>query len=227
MTGSDSDFFMNSELVFELLGPDLQVVFSEEAVLESMKMETKKRMLYDMLASIQQLHSFGVCSNDVKIENFALVSFDLPSSMLLDVTLKLVDLGHASVVGSPLSEPFGTLLYRAPETIGIHISHWSIDITGYSRELNFNCTKSDVYAVGVIAYTILTGGYLPFYLDGTQKETITRGKITERLYHEHFLGLLIKDDVSRDLVRGLLDADPDTRMSVDDAMAHPFFAVAV
>ena len=99
--------------------------------------------------------------------------------------------------------PCGTLAYVAPEVlIG----------KGYDQE-------ADVWSVGVILY-LLISGKLPF--DSPEKRAI----IDKTLHCQ----LPLKEDVwvhasssCRDLIKGLMDKDPKTRLTAQQAREHVWF----
>jgi serine/threonine protein kinase len=65
-----SDTDSGKELIFELLGPDLQVALSSASELNDLSLLKKKKLLKDMMIAVYQLHSLNVCSNDVKVQPF-------------------------------------------------------------------------------------------------------------------------------------------------------------
>jgi serine/threonine protein kinase len=95
---------------------------------------------------------------------------------------------------------------------------------GLNKGRKFDCKKNDAYALGFIAYRLLSDGY-PFHIDSTEDDRINIQRIVDRSWHEEMLNRLFPDEIERDLVKGLLEENPAKRISIDDAMAHKFFEV--
>jgi len=100
--------------------------------------------LVPLLNGVTYIHSKGFVHRDLKPSN---IVFDS------DGVLKIIDFGTAEIVVDDdiyeynKNEPIGTELFCSPE--------WENDRTGYELK------KSDIWAVGIIAYIILTGRF-PF-----------------------------------------------------------------
>mgnify|MGYP000931428554 CR=1 FL=1 len=121
---------------------------------------------------------------------------------------KIVDFGLAKIIGpsNTAQEPFGTLGYVAPEVLR-------------KQPYTFSC---DVWSIGCIIYALLSGS-LPFDHE-SQKETI-RMTLEDQLVFD----LPCWDSVTvgaKDLISKLLHKDPKQRISLDAAMAHPWFKKA-
>ncbi|MDF2694347.1 MAG: serine/threonine protein kinase [Labilithrix sp.] len=94
-------------------------------------LETKVDLLVQLLHALVYLHRRGLVHRDLKPEN----------ALCARGVLKLIDLGLASAIGRTDDIAGGTLAYAAPELVR----------GGPPTE------RSDLYAVGVIAYEILSG----------------------------------------------------------------------
>lgn len=64
-------FPLYCEMIFELLGPDLQVVAGQ---LFSLALDLRRKIIFDITAAISQLHDIGICHNDIKVNLFALLT---------------------------------------------------------------------------------------------------------------------------------------------------------
>jgi serine/threonine protein kinase len=75
-----------------------------------------------------------------------------------------------------------------------------------------------MWSFGVILY-ILLGGYPPFHHDNQRElfKKIVRGDFE---FHPHFWGSVSEE--AKDLIRGLLTTDPVKRLTVEQALAHPW-----
>jgi cGMP-dependent protein kinase/serum/glucocorticoid-regulated kinase 2 len=78
----------------------------------------------------------GVCHRDLKPENFIFESKDSMSD------LKVIDFGLSKVLlpGERSADPYGTLAYCSPEIIA----------------KKPHTTKTDVWSLGIVLYTMLT-----------------------------------------------------------------------
>lgn len=115
--------------------------------------------------------------------------------------MKIVDLGHSTYSTTVPAEPFGTEMYRSPESLWPTKSRPFVD-----------CLKSDSYSLGVLAYLILSGGYEPVKLPRKMEE--------KKLSKINFLAL--PEDVDRRIVAGLLDPNVERRWVVQNIMHSVF-----
>lgn len=150
-----------------------------------------------VLNAIKYIHSINVIHRDLKPENLLLTSKDD------DANLKLADFGFAvEVNGFSVSSQCGTPGYIAPEILNNHL---------YGKPV-------DMWSFGVILY-ILLGGYPPFHHDNQRElfKKITKG---DYQFHPDYWGTV--SDEAKDLIRGLLTVDPHKRLTVEQALAHPW-----
>jgi eukaryotic-like serine/threonine-protein kinase len=111
-------------------------------------LETKVDLLVQLLHALAYLHRRGLVHRDLKPEN----------ALCARGVLKLIDLGLATTIGRTDEVAAGTLAYAAPELVR----------GGPPTE------RSDLYAVGVIAYELLAG-HVPF-------EATSRAKLLQALF---------------------------------------------
>lgn len=128
-------------------------------------------------------------------------------------SLKLVDMGCAKFThdrnGSPISytDFGGSLIFAAPEVIAQY------------AYLEGNLIKAvDMWSVGVIAY-LLTTGRRPF---GSKNES--EGQIRNQIYQCSFSfpSSLKLSSALQHFITRLLVAKPEDRMTVDEALNHPW-----
>lgn len=157
-------------------------VFSEKAAADA---------VWQMLLSINYLHTHQVVHRDLKLENFLYESKD-------SEYLKLIDFGF-SKIWSPdtkMNVSCGTLSYLAPEVI--------------SKSYTSKC---DIWSLGVITFVLLVG-YMPFSgSEHEQIQAIKEGKYEVRLH--------LWDKVSEEawmFVKKCLVVNPDYRLSAEQAL---------
>jgi serine/threonine protein kinase len=79
-------------------------------------------------------------------------------------------------------------------------------------------TASDLFAVGVILYTLLSGE-LPFN-GKTVEEKLRKNAKAQIVLSQRLFSSISEEAV--DLIQSLITPTPDTRISVDDALSHPW-----
>ncbi len=66
----------------------------------------------------------------------------------------------------------------------------------------------------MLVYYILSGGHHPFGEDVDCEYNISRGRYSL----EH-----LDDDVAKDLIKWMINEDPNERPTVEQTLAHPYF----
>ncbi|CAG9463673.1 unnamed protein product [Pedinophyceae sp. YPF-701] len=202
----------NVDLVMEMCtGGELWARIEEGRYTE----EQAAAAITDVLRAIAQCHAKGVLIRDVKPENF-LYLHDGP-----DAPLKTIDFGMSVMCqpGELLIDRAGTVLYCAPELLRMSYG-----------------LPSDLWSAGIVAYQLLTGR-LPFA--GPWGSEVTELWASERRFDrkEAFRAILnapldfesepwgpsgwLGDDCA-DLLQGLLERDPEKRLTALQALQHPW-----
>lgn len=162
-----------------------------------------------MLVSLKHCHDRGVVHRDLKPENYVFANTQ-PSS-----PMQLIDFGCAVQAKDDgvIKDVAGSPYYVAPEVLV------QTDLKG--RPIIRTCKMwkgSDMWSIGVIIF-LLVHGYPPF--NGQEQDAIfrriVRGKY--RFSKEVQLSSEVKD-----LIKKLLVKDPFKRLTVDEALAHPWIA---
>ncbi|KAI9025727.1 kinase-like domain-containing protein [Hyaloraphidium curvatum] len=158
-------------------------------------------ILLAVLRALSHLHAHGIVHRDLKPSNILLRTFSNPADLCL------ADFGSAKV-HDPTSEDHrmktlvGTPFYIAPELIqGLP----------YGPEV-------DLYPLGVIAFELACGSH-PFAGAAGFADLYARAARGDWEFPPG-----VGSPELRDLVRGLMRADPAARMGCAAAAAHPFFA---
>lgn len=153
-------------------------------------------VIRNVAEALLYLHERNIVHRDLKPENLLLAHADD------DINLKLADFGFACECAEPLYTPCGTLTYIAPEVL---VS------TPYKTEI-------DIWSLGVILYTILSG-MPPFHgsTDQALIKTVVRGRFG-------FIGPAWEkiSDEAKDLVSKMLVVNQTERITAEGVLNHPW-----
>merc|ERR1712087_569146 len=160
-------------------------------------------LIGDMLKAIQYLHEQNIVHRDLKPENFVF------ATTANDANIILIDFGCAKKVedDKEYKDLVGTVYYLAPE-----LAAQSSRVSKTGKVLK--C--ADIWSIGVITYVMLTGR--PPFKGKTNKDIFTR-IIKEKLKFPSDVDL---SDGFKDLVRKALVKNPHKRLSMEDALRHPW-----
>ncbi|XP_013070264.1 stress-activated protein kinase JNK-like isoform X3 [Biomphalaria glabrata] len=224
--------FQDVYLVMELMDANLCQVIQMDLDHERMSY-----LLYQMLCGIKHLHSAGIIHRDLKPSNIVVKS---------DCTLKILDFGLARTAGTGfMMTPYVvTRYYRAPEVI-----------LGMGYKANVDIWSVGCIMAELIRATVMFPGTdhidqwnkIIEQLGTPSQEFMARLQTTVRNYVENrprhtgfnfeklFPDVLFPPDsaehpglratVARDLLSKMLVIDPDKRISVDEALNHPYINV--
>jgi BR serine/threonine kinase len=145
-----------------------------------------------ILYGLDYLHSHSICHRDLKLENILLDEHEC---------VKITDFGFARWMQSDLAETScGSPHYAAPEVI-------------LGRP--YDGRKADVWSLGVILYTLLTGR-LPF-------EESSLRELAAKICAAQYRMPDFADPSIADLISKLLTVDPKKRPGIEHIKRHPFF----
>ncbi|KAJ3713129.1 kinase-like domain-containing protein [Lentinula raphanica] len=193
--------FVTSEgkliLVLELVegGDLLECILQNSGVSE----DAAQHITYQLCLALSYVHSLGIAHRDLKPENILLTKTDPPN-------VKVADFGLAKALDSQtmLKTMCGTPAYLAPEIV------MQTKNQGYDFLV-------DSWSVGVILFSMLTASS-PFIEDETQQDL--RMRICTRKIDWNLLKRRTSNPMIIDFIRKLLDADPETRMTLTGALDH-------
>lgn len=156
-----------------------------------------------LLGALKYIHDLGVVHRDLKPENL------LMADAVNDSNVKLADFGFAKrAEGFTLTTQCGSPGYVAPEIL---------NAVKYGK-------PSDMWSAGVICY-ILLGGYPPFHDDRDQRALFRKIKKGQYEFHVEYWAHV--SDEAKDLIRGLLTVDMMERLTVDQALNHPWVIIII
>ncbi|NXC14469.1 MK08 kinase, partial [Corythaeola cristata] len=215
--------FQDVYIVMELMDANLCQVIQMELDHERMSY-----LLYQMLCGIKHLHSAGIIHRDLKPSNIVVKS---------DCTLKILDFGLARTAGTSfMMTPYVvTRYYRAPEVIlGMgykeNVDLWSVGcimgemvchkilfpgrdcILVLLQQVELEMFKK--FLTSFISYT------LEFYI-------LYAEMILQTAFRNiwHFQNSTFTASQARDLLSKMLVIDASKRISVDEALQHPYINV--
>lgn len=149
-------------------------------------------------SAVAHMHGLGIIHRDLKPENLLLTSKG-PNA-----EVKLIDFGLAKVMHEPVANSFlGTKGYLAPEML---------QRVAYDKAI-------DMWALGVIVFVLLCG-CLPFDDDSSRISSETQARKRFALRFPKWAASLSSS--AKDLLHNLLEINPKTRYTADQALNHPW-----
>lgn len=159
------------------------------------------KVMYQILTAVSYMHRNDIVHRDIKPENILFESKDK------DSPIKVIDFGlsrqYFEGQEPPMNKIVGTPYYIAPEVL--------------RKKYGKSC---DLWSVGVIAY-ILLAGYPPFNgrNNAETHKSVLRGQYS--FDSREWSGVSRE---AQDFIRRLLQKNPRKRMTVEQALNHPWIA---
>ena len=197
-SNEESYFLVNEYIKYGELSKKIKQTFSELQI---------SVIIFQILKGLNYIHSHNIIHRDIKLENIMISDIE---NILINgkiepfYWIKIIDFGIAKFTSSNKKEKgmTGTLYYMAPEVI--------------NQNYDYKC---DIWSVGVILYMLLTGKY-PF-------DSLVTSRIKTKIEDGEFDKENIKYKNSskelKDLLKHLLNVNPNFRYNAKDALKHDFF----
>jgi len=171
-------------------------------------------VVFQLAEAVAHCHHMGIVHRDLKMENIMFVSKDSDSIRLIDFGLSKKFLSQDEILQNDkllaqsdkcrmMKTACGTAFYMAPEMLTMSYSE-----------------KADIWALGVIAYMLITGRP-PFEGkdENTVFERVRRGRI---VYNEKVWSRLSPEALA--FTKALLAFEPDKRPSAKEVLELPWLA---
>lgn len=174
---------------------------------------TAVHLTSQLAAAIAFLRTRNLIHRDLKPANIMVTSTTgIANGSKCPLTLKVIDFGsaiHDSECNQAIAQS-GTRCYWPPEMLA-HLE---------------SSPAMDVWALGCIMYIMIAGRH-PFDRMGSSTEAeVVHRVLTENVSFLHPVWTNVPCSV-KNLIRGLLDKDPSTRLSIDEVRVHPALHVDV
>lgn len=154
-----------------------------------------RKIFQSILLGLKYLHDQNIWHRDVKMENILLNNRN--EAVLTDFGLAI-----KNPQKQPLTEFVGTVQYAAPEIINNEPYDESVDI----------------WSLGVTLYQMVSGTF-PFPLS---PETTLRRCISKAAYFFPAQQWRNKSKEVKNLIEKMIVVDPSKRITIDEALAHPW-----
>ncbi|XP_035383258.1 death-associated protein kinase 2a [Electrophorus electricus] len=166
---------------------------------ESLSEDEATQFIKQILEGVHYLHTRNIAHFDLKPENIMLLDKNVPLPRI-----KLIDFGLAHKIeeGAEFKNIFGTPEFVAPEIVNY-------------EPLGL---QADMWSIGVITYILLSGAS-PF-LGETKQDTLGNISAMNYEFDDEFFGHT--SELAKSFIRQLLQKDTKKRLSIQDALNHPW-----
>ena len=170
--------------------------------------KTAKYLFKQIILGIQHIHSHKIVHRDIKLEN---ILIDLNNN------IKICDFGIGKILTynkQLLYDKCGTPMYMAPEIL---LSSKNHGYEGY---------PVDIWSAGISLYIMLSGT-LPFNLKNNESSSMDESSENNIELQYSIINNEPKyiekiSDEARDLLKGLLNKNPNKRLTIDQILNHPW-----
>ena len=182
------------------------------------------RLFSQIIDGLHYMHTLKICHRDIKAENFIVTHYSH--------IIKFIDFGLSKVSSNSqnlFSTFCGTPQYCSPEKFASFFNRSDIEKGNFNDAIsskrlediqNHDQTyslSSDIWSAGILLYAMLYGR-LPF------EHANFNILISTILYQEPFYNNGIVSDCAIDLIKKMLEKDPNYRITIAEIKQHPFVA---
>lgn len=167
---------------------------------KTVSLEDRVTLCRKILQGVAGVHKRNIIHRDIKPENILLDGETNPALCDFGLATTKDDRSHLGI-----KQNAGSAEYLAPEIHGRRVF----------------TPKADVWAAGIVLYSLLCLAKLPWQFDGAvSKEEMIRHIPTSKSWTPPFPGAFsMQDGPLKELLRGMLQVDPAQRLSSDQALA--------
>ena len=164
-----------------------------------LKEELIAKIVYKICLTAYYFHSYGITHRDLKPENILMTDEND------NADIRILDFGLGKIIGpnEKCSEPYGTIIFVAPEIILKK---------PYSKNV-------DSWSIGIITYIMLFTR-LPFWSES--KPELRKYIVKTQPSYKVITNRKISEE-SINFVQHLLIKDPNKRMTISQALSHSWF----
>ena len=173
--------------------------------------KTAKFLYKQIILGIKYIHSHNIVHRDIKLEN---ILIDLNNN------IKICDFGIGRVLSDPnqlLYDQCGTPMYIAPE------------ILLSTKEEGYKGFPVDIWSSGIALYILLSGS-LPFSfkngksvsIEESDKNNDNSEELQFSIIHNEPKHIENISNEAKDLLKGLLNKNPDKRLTCEQILSHPW-----
>ena len=170
--------------------------------------KTAKFLFRQIILGIKHIHSQKIVHRDIKLEN---ILIDLNNN------IKICDFGIGRILSSKkqiLHDKCGTPMYMAPE------------ILLSSKNKGYEGFPVDIWSSGISLYIMLSGT-LPFNLKNNDSSSIDEEnnnniELQYSIINKEPKKIEKISDEARDLLKGLLNKNPNKRLNIEQILNHPW-----
>jgi len=161
--------------------------------------DVSRHIIQQLCSAIRYCHLRGIVHKDIKPENILVEKLDDPYFRIYVTDFGLSQFAKPS---EELKDAAGSVAYMAPEMIDSDTFTQSVDVWG----------------IGVITYVVLSGS-LPFFDNDENK---LMDKIVDQPVEFKSKKWEKISDNAKDFIKKMLTKDPKKRLTISEAMAHPW-----
>lgn len=153
-----------------------------------------KKMIRQIFLGVSHLHALDIAHLDISLENILLDN---------ELTCRLCDFEAAVLSATTRQGAVGKMFYMAPEV--------------YSNVTKYDGFQADMWSLGILLFIVLNG-HPPFEVASIDNQNF---QLFKQMGVRPMITRSVEDE-SVDLLEQLLVVSPNQRMSIHDALYHPF-----